>query len=211
MLHPMGRTSAAEKTEIGAGEPIHIGDRALDNLAFIRETMERSTSFTAVPGYGGILMGITAIIAAFIASTQELRQDRLITWFAEAGIAFAIGVLGMWYKSRIGDTSLFSAPALKFARAFSPPLIAGVIITLGMWRFDHLETMIPVWIVSYGAAVVSGGSYSVKIVPIMGWVFILLGAAAFALPAGYGNIYMGATFGVVHIIFGAVIAKRYGG
>ena len=204
-------TRAARRDESQTGEPVHIGDRALDNLAFIRETMERSTSFTAVPGYGGMLMGLTAIIAAYIASTQPLRQDWLITWFAEAGIAFAIGVLGMWNKSRTGDTSLFSAPALKFARAFAPPLIAGVVITLGMWRFGHFETMIPVWIVSYGAAVVSGGSFSVKVVPVMGWLFLAMGAAAFALPAGYGNIYMGASFGLVHIIFGAIIAKRYGG
>jgi hypothetical protein len=207
----MARRDAVLKGRAGDGEPIHIGDRALDNLAFIRETMERSTSFTAVPGYGGMLMGVTAIVAAYIASTQALRQDWLITWFAEAGIAFAIGMLGMWYKSRIGDSSLFSAPALKFARAFAPPLIAGVVITLGMWRFGHFEAMIPVWIVSYGAAIVSGGSYSVKIVPIMGWVFLALGAAAFALPPGYGDVYMGVTFGLVHIVFGAIIAKKHGG
>ena len=190
---------------------VNLGDRAIDNLQFIRETMERSTSFTAVPGYGGILMGVTAIVAAYIANGQALRQDWLTVWLVEAGLAFAIGLLAMWQKSRIGDSSLLSAPAMKFARAFAPPLIAGVIVTLGMWRFVHFESMIPVWMLCYGAAIVCGGAYSVRVVPVMGWCFMAMGAAAFALPTGYGNIYMAASFGLLHIVFGAIIAKKNGG
>jgi hypothetical protein len=207
----MKRNAAVKDNEGTREGPVNLGDRAIDNLQFIRETMERSTSFTAVPGYGGIVMGVTAIVAAYIANNQAVRQDWLITWLVEASIAFGIGLVALWQKSRIGDTSLFSAPALKFARAFAPPLLAGVVITLGMWRFGHFETMIPIWIVSYGAAVVCGGSYSVRVVPAMGWSFMAVGAAAFALPAGWGNIYMAASFGLLHIIFGAIIAKKYGG
>ena len=64
---------------------------------------------------------------------------------------------------------------------------------------------------AYGAAVVCGGAYSVRIVQAMGWSFIVLGAIAFVLPVSYGNLMMAASFGLMHIIFGAVIAKRYGG
>src|SRR5438105_13921341 len=91
-------------------EPVSLGDHAIDNLKYIRETMERSTSFTAVPGYGGMLMGVTAIAAAYIANGQPVIKDWLFTWFAEAFLAFAIGLLAMWQKSRIADTSLFSTP-----------------------------------------------------------------------------------------------------
>lgn len=192
-------------------EPVALSDRAIDNLQFIRETMERSTHFTAVPGYGGMLMGVTAIVAAYIASQQISPRDWLIVWLTEACLAFAIGLLAMWQKSKFTGASLFSVPARKFAFGFAPSLICGIAITLGLWRFEHYEVMTPVWMLLYGAAVVTGGAFSVKIVPVMGWIFITIGCAAFALSAAYGNYLMGASFGLLHIVFGAVIAKRYGG
>jgi len=198
-----------EETEIN--EPVNLSDRAADNLQFIRETMERSTHFTAVPGYGGILMGVTAIVAAYIANQQPYLRDWLIVWLTEACLAFAIGMLALWQKTKIAKTTLLSAPARKFAFGFLPPLLCGVAITLGLWRFEHYEMMAPVWILLYGASVVTGGAFSVKVVPVMGWIFMAVGAIAFALPASLGNILMGATFGVLHVIFGIIIARRYGG
>ena len=203
----MAKTNAAVRHE----EPVSLGDRAADNLRFIRETMEGSSRFTAVPGLGGIAMGVTACVAAYVANNAALRQDWLITWLVEAVVAFAIGLAGMWYKASRGDASLFSTPAMKFARGFVPPLIVGVAITVGLYRFGHFEAMIPAWILCYGAAVVCGGAFSVRIVPVMGWCFIAAGAIAYVLPAGFGNTYMAATFGLLHIVFGAIIARRYGG
>src|SRR5437667_10665812 len=190
----------ARKEENARSAPVSIGDRAIDNLQFIRETMERSVHFTAVPGYGGILMGMTAIAAAYIASTQPLAQGWLITWLTEVFLAFSIGVLAMWQKSRIVGTPLLSGPAKKFAMCFAPPLICGVAITPGLWRYEHHDVMAPVCMLCYGAAVVCGGAFSVRVVPIMGWCFIAFGSVAFALPAHYGNLLMALSFGGLHII-----------
>lgn len=204
----MGRVQAIRKE---TNEPVNIGDRAIDNLQFIRETMERSVVFTSVPGYGGILMGSTAIVAAYFAHSQANLRDWLTVWLVEAVLAFFIGLLAMWQKSKIGKVSLLSTPAKKFASGFAPPLLCGVFITLGLWRFGHFEAMIPVWVLCYGAAIVCGGAFSVKIIPVLGWCFIALGAVAFFLPDGFGNLMMALTFGVLHIIFGAIIARKYGG
>lgn len=206
----MAKTGAL-RSEEKERQPVNLGDRAIDNLAFIRETMERSTSFTAVPGYGGILMGVTALVAAYIASTQTYTVGELRVWLVEGMLAFAIGLLAMWQKSKIAGQSLVSAPARKFALSFAPPLIVGVVVVLGLWKNEHYYVMAPVCILAYGAAIVCGGAFSVKIVPVMGWCFIVLGAIAFMLPNSYGNAMMAASFGVLHIVFGAVIAKRYGG
>ena len=101
-------------------EPVNIGDHAMDNVRFIRDMMERSTSFTAVPGFGGMLMGITAMAAAYIAAQQSSPLNWLIVWLTEAVLAFAIGLLAMWQKSKLGGQSLFSVPAQKFAFGFTP-------------------------------------------------------------------------------------------
>jgi hypothetical protein len=205
----MGSISPLRKEK--EDEPVNIGDRAIDNVKYIRDMMERSASFTAVPGYGGMLMGVTAVVAAYIASQQPYLRNWLTVWLTEAFLAAAIGLLAMWQKSKIAGGSLTSAPARKFAFGFAAPLVAGVAITLGLWRYEHYEVMAPIWMLCYGAAVITGGAFSVRAVPVMGWVFMAFGAAAFALPAGYSNYLMLASFGLTHIVFGAIIAKKYGG
>lgn len=211
MFGLMARFNAVEKESVVPQEPVNIGDRAIDNVRYIREMMERSTHFTAVPGYGGMLMGVTAVVAAYIAAQQVSPRDWLLVWLTEAFLAFAIGLLAMWQKSKIAKSSLLSAPARKFAFGFAPAVICGVVITLGLWRYEQYELMAPVWMLVYGAAVVTGGAFSVRVVPVMGWIFIAMGALAFALPWGFTNILMGVSFGLVHVVFGLIIARRYGG
>lgn len=207
----MGKVQAIRKDDEQRNQPINIGDRAIDNLQFIRETMERSTVFTSVPGYGGIFMGVTAIAAAVIANFQPSIRDWLFVWLVEAFLAAAIGSFAIWQKSKITKNSLLSAPAKKFALGFLPPILCAIFITFGLWRFGDFEALIPVWILLYGAAVVCGGANSVKAVPLAGWCFIALGAVAFFLPADLGNAMMGLSFGILHIIFGAIVAWKYGG
>jgi hypothetical protein len=192
-------------------DPPSLHGRAIDNLEFIRDAMERSTEFTAVPGYGGVLMGATAVGASFIASVQSGYRGWLIVWLVEACLAFSIGLLMMWQKSKLVETPLNSPPARKFARGFAPPIIAGIIIT-GLLYFNNLFGHLPtIWLTLYGTAVVSGGAYSVKAVPVMGWLFVVLGAVSVFLPAAYGDWLMGVGFGGLHIIFGLIIARKYGG
>jgi hypothetical protein len=207
----MAKLQAIRKEDGETNQPVNIGDRAFDNLRFIRETMERSTHFTAVPGYGGVLMGLTAIAASFIAHNQASVRNWLFVWLAEAALASAIGLFAVWQKSKIANTPLASAPARKFALGFVPPLLCGVVLTFGLWQRGNFEMMIPVWLLLYGAAVVTGGAFSVKVVPAMGWCFIALGAAAFLLPPDYGNWLMLAGFGVLHVVFGFIIARKFGG
>lgn len=207
----MAKTQAIRKENEPANEPVNIGDRAVDNLRFIRETMERSVVFTTVPGYGGMLMGATAIGAAVIANQQIYLRNWLIVWITEALLAFLVGLLAMWQKSKIANVPLTSAPPKKFAKSFLPPLVCGIVITLGLWNLEHYDVMIPVWLLCYGAGVVCGGAFSVKAVPVMGWCFIALGAVAFLLPRGFGDELMALSFGVLHIVFGFIIARKYGG
>ena len=208
----MGKVQAIRKDEEYAKEPTHIGERAIDNLQFIRDTMERSTAFTAIPGYGGVLMGATAVGASIIAFRQVDFRDWLFVWLAEALLAFVIGLFAMWQKSKITNTRLTSAPARKFAFGFLPPMVCGVILTYAFFRLGtDKDFFVGIWLLLYGAAVACGGIFSVRIVPLIGWLFILLGAAAFFVPAMSADWLMAAGFGGLQIIFGLIIARKYGG
>jgi hypothetical protein len=190
---------------------IPLEDRAADNLRFIRETMERAGSFTAVPGWGGAAIGFTALAAAAIASHQTSAARWLFVWLAEAALAMILAVLTVAQKSREAHIPLFSGPGRKFALGFSPPMLVGALLTVALYRDGDLRLLPGMWLLLYGTAVVSGGSFSVRVVPVMGLCFIALGAAAIASPASWGNGYMMAGFGGLQIAFGLVIAQRYGG
>lgn len=192
-------------------EPPALHARAMDNLQFIRETMERSSAFTAVPGWGGVLMGVTALIGAVFAYQTPNAREWMKTWLIAAVVAFIIGAWAIDRKSRATKLALLSGPGRKFALGMAPPIIAGGLVSIALWRLNLWSLMPPAWLLLYGTGVVTGGMNSVPVVPVMGMCFMGLGAVAFFAPAAWGDYFMGAGFGVLHIIFGVIIARRYGG
>ena len=182
----------------------------MDNLRYIRQTMERAGSFTAVPGKGGMLMGIVAMAATRVAERQTSSSAWLTVWTVAAMLAMAIGLGGAAMKSRRFHVSLFSGPGRKFIAGFAPAVLAGAVLTTVLFRAGVSGFLPGVWLLLYGAAVVSGGSASVRVVPVMGACFMFLGTVALLLP-GWNDLLLPAGFGGLHLIFGTVIAVKYGG
>ncbi len=191
--------------------PVALDDRARDNLRYIRETMERAGAFTAVPGWGGVAMGITAIGAAAIASRQHAFWAWLATWSVEAAIAIVIAAWSTFTKLRASGGSLLSGPGRRFVYSFAPPLFVGALLTIVLAQMDLISVIPGVWLLMYGTGVTTGGIASIRLVPLMGLCFIVLGAVALFSPAIWGNTLLAIGFGSFHIIFGAVIARKYGG
>jgi hypothetical protein len=192
-----------------APEPIHA--HAAENLRFIRDAMERASAFTAVPGRGGMLMGASAIVAAVVSGPPDDTVRWVMVWLTDAAVATAIGLTAMSIKARRSGAPLASAPAYRFALAFVPPIVAGMVLT-PVFVMMGLGARLPgCWLLLYGTAVTTGGAFSVRVVPIMGICFMALGASAFAAPAAWGHWLMAAGFGGLQIGFGWVIARRYGG
>ncbi len=202
---PRARPAAEEE------EPPALHDRAMDNLRFIRETMERATAFTAVPGWGQFAIGVTALFAALVASQQDGREAWLAVWFAEGLLSLVIAGGAMWRKARAIDTSLLSQPGRKLVINFSPPMFVGALLTVVFWRAGLAGFLPAMWLLLYGTGVVTGGAFSVRPVPAMGLCFMLLGAGAFFCPPSWGDPFMAAGFGGLHVVFGLHIARRYGG
>lgn len=182
----------------------------MDDLSFIRATMERATAFTAVPGWGGVLMGLTALGAALLAASQPDPAGWLAVWIGEAVAAVLIGSVAMGLKARGAGSTVLSRPGRQFLLGSSPPIVVGGLLTLALAQAG-LHSLLPgAWLLLYGAGVVTGGAYSVRVVPAMGLAFLALGAVALFVPA-WGNLLLAVGFGGLHIGFGLLIARRYGG
>jgi hypothetical protein len=192
-------------------EPIPLHAHAIDNLRYIRETMERAGSFTAVPGWGGVTMGLTAVAAAIVATWQGSPRKWLATWLVEGALAIAIGLLAMRHKAHAAGLAVWSAPARKFAFSFVPPMLVGAALTWALWGAGMVNLIPGMWLMLYGTGVISGGAFSVRIVPVMGACFLAGGALALLSPAAWSNLWLGLCFGGLHILFGVMIARKYGG
>jgi hypothetical protein len=192
------------------GKPVPIDRRAADNLRFIRDTMERAGSFTAVPGWGGVVIGATALLAGAL-SIGNAAQRQFFIWLWEAVLALVIAITAVKLKSKRLDLSLQSRAAQRALLSFMPPLLAGAVLTMVLYRVDALNVLPGLWLMLYGASVVTGGAFSVRIVPVMGLCFMFLGAVSLAVPSGWGNWFLMAGFGGLHVGFGIAIARRHGG
>jgi hypothetical protein len=192
-------------------DPPALHDRAMDNLKYIRETMERATAFTGISGWGQVAIGVTALATSAVAGQQKTFKAWLAVWMAEAVIALLITGWSMDRKARAANLPLLSGPGRKVAFSLSPPIFAGAIVTVVLYRAGLNHAIPGLWLLLYGTGVVTGGMFSVSVVPIMGLCFMALGAASFFVPVGFADWFMAAGFGVLHIIFGVLIARRYGG
>ena len=198
-------------TQPGMKEIAPQSSDALDQLQFIRHTMESATSFTAVPGWGTVLLGLTAIAAALVARTLDSRMTWVLLWLGEALLAAIISLVAMVKKTGSLAKLAASIPARKCALSLVPPLAAGGVLTLIMME-QHLYAILPgMWLMLYGVAIITGGAFSVRVVPVMGICFAVFGTIALAMPASWANGIMAAGFGGLHVVFGLLIARRHGG
>jgi hypothetical protein len=206
----LGWNMASPQRTVPPAEPPALHARAMDNLSFIRRTMERATAFTAVPGWGGVAMGGIALGAAALAWGRP-RPAWLATWLLASVLALAVGGAAMARKARRGGTTVFSYSGRRFMLSYVPPVIVGALLTVVLVRAELYAALPGTWLLLYGTGVVTGGAFSVRIVPLMGICFMALGTAALLGPEAWGDPLMAAGFGGLHVIFGLVIARRFGG
>lgn len=191
--------------------PTHLHDHALDNLRYIRQAMARAGSFTAVPGWGGVGMGVAGITGALLAERTASAEAWLAVWSGAAVAAAAVGGVALWRKARAAGQPLATGTGRKFGLALLPPVLAAGLLTVALARAGQYELLPAVWLLLYGAAVLAAGSFSVPPVPVMGGLFMTFGAVALVAPSAWDDLLLGLGFGALHVGFGLVIARRYGG
>jgi len=194
-----------------SSNPPEMQARAMDNLRFIRETMEAAGTFTAVSGWGQVVIGGTAVVAALVADLFGPGKDWVIVWAVEAFLALLISVWFMYNKARSASMPLLTGTARKLLYSFTPVFVVGMIVTFAFMQRAMYDLLPAVWMLLYGSGVVGAGAFSVRIIPVMGAAFIVVGAAALFAPAAWSTALMVVSFGVLHMAFGFLIARRHGG
>lgn len=192
-------------------------DEVFDSLAVIRQTMEKSAQFTALPGYGIMLVGITALVTSPIAAQYSHWISRWMeVWIVEAVVAATIAVVTGYRKANRLGLPLWTGPGRRMIVALGPPLFAGALLTLGLYLNNYqfrLASVIPgVWLLMYGVALMAAGAHSVPSVPVMGAAFLVLGAVVLVANVPFlMNAAMAIGFGGLHLGFGWYIARKHGG
>lgn len=192
-------------------EPGSVGDHAADNVAFIRQAMERSATFTSIPGLGGVVMGLVGLGTSVLAAPQPTRDRWLLTWLAGAAVAAVVGLVAMARKARERGADLMGGNARRFAIGMAAPFVAGAAITFALWAVGSYRVMPAVWLLLYGTGVLTGGIFSIPIVRAIGMCFMALGLAAIVTPSEWGNTWLAIGFGGLQIGFGTYIARNHGG
>ncbi len=190
--------------------PTALSDRAIANLSFIRRTMEASGTFTSVSGTGVMGMGVLALLAAAYASRFPGLEARLLIWAGAAVLSGAVSGYAIVRKARHRKESALSGPGRKFVLNFMPSIAAAGALTVALLAAGLPDLLPGTWLLLYGTGVVTGGAFSVRVVPAMGLAFMALGVLGLAVPQ-WGPALMAVGFGGLHLTFGAVIARRYGG
>ena len=173
--------------------------------------MERASAFTAVPGWGQVAIGLSAIAAAYVAAHQATPRAWLGVWLAEAVISLLIAGWLMDRKARKLGVPLFSGPGRKVVFSLSPPMVVGALLTVVLFRAGMINAIPGMWLLLYGTGVITGGMFSVNVVPVMGVCFMVIGALGLFMPPLRGNWLMAVGFGGLHVVFGTIIARKYGG
>lgn len=206
----MAKILPLKEPEPAGGTPA-LHDRAMDNLEFIRTTMEQAGAFTALSGWGMVAVGVIAIGTALVASAQPTPERWMHVWVAAGAISLIIQLWALMAKARASGVPLLSGPGRKFILAVSPTIFAGAVLTLVFSRVGMVEAIPGMWLLLYGAAVAAGGTSSVEIVPLMGLCFLFAGTFALITPFSWNDWLLGVSFGGLHILFGIPIARKYGG
>lgn len=188
--------------------PASLADRAIDDVRFIRGTMERAASFTAVPGWGGVMMGAVALFAAPLAAHAETVRGWLYIWLGSAVLALLIGASDLAQKARANRASLLRGPGWRFAMSLSPALLAGACLTWVLFRVGQTSLLPGVWLLLYGVAVTAAGTFSTRAVRVMGSTFLSLGVVALCIAPALRDLFMAIGFGGLHIVFGLWIARH---
>ena len=182
-----------------------VHEHADGQLRVIRAAMERAGSFTAVPGWAGVLMGAIGVAAGFAADRSQEPREWALIWLVAAGLALPVGAAAMVHRARSGGVDLSAGVARRFVLSLAAPVAAGVILSAGVLQRESYELLPAVWLTLYGTGVLVAGIFSIRLISVLGISFMGLGAAAAFAPWWLATVLVAVGFGGLHLLAGSIV------
>jgi hypothetical protein len=190
--------------------PVSIETHALGTLAYIRRSIDSSASM-AVPGMAGVVMGLIGLLAALLAATPRWAAHWPLIWMLAAGTALVVGGTLMARETAESGHARYLGPVRKFLLCLCPVLFAGAVLTAVLWHAGMHDLLPGTWLLLYGCAVLAASTVTIprtmRLLCILGALFVALGSVAFVLPPGAHTTLLGLGFGALHIIFGMLLGR----
>ncbi len=188
-----------------------LHERAASDLRFLRSMVEDSGRFTAVSGRAVVLMGCVALAASAVSFTLTAPRDRVHVWLVAALVSITLGALDMRRKAIRNDAPVLGHLGRRCLLGLTPPLFAGAVLTFVHYRSGELESLPSIWLLLYGAGVITGGAQSVRAVLVTGLGLLVLGTVAALAPPSWDLPLLALGFGVLHVAAGLWITRHHGG
>lgn len=197
-----------------------------EDLSHIRSMMERSSRFISLSGLSGVVAGLTAIIGALYVYFVFKREGisyfdgdrnifgpalvRELVWIG-TGILVVAVLSGYFFtasKSKKKGLKIWDATTKRLLITFAVPLVAGGFFCLAL-IYHHLFVFVaPATLIFYGLALVSAERYTLTDVKYLGYFEIILGLISLFF-LGWGLLFWAIGFGVLHIVYGLIMHKKY--
>ncbi len=196
------------------------------DIASIRTMMERSAKFISLSGLSGVMAGIYALAGAaaayrliqyprspFSYRTESVQSSEVLIPLLAIAAAVLIASLAtvLWLsnrKARRNGVKLWNTASRNMLVNMLIPLVTGGLFILIMLYTGHYGLAAPACLIFYGLALINGSSNTFDEVRYLGFFEITLGLVC-ALNPGYGLLFWAIGFGVLHIIYGAIMYKKY--
>ncbi len=207
-----------------------IKKESLDQLSQIHNMMEQSSRFISLSGLSGVIAGLTALAGSFFAfinikqaatidnpsmvclNMHTINQDVILNLMAAGAVmlvvAISFGILLTFKKAKKKNQNIWSSTSKRLLINLFIPLATGGIFTLILIKHQLFGLVAPVTLLFYGLALLNASKYTLHDIRYLGIFEIVLGLIS-SYFIGYGLLFWAAGFGVLHIVYGAVMYFKY--
>lgn len=204
-------------------------DDSLRTLQDIRAIMERSARFLSLSGWSGIWAGIMALIGAgyaymeisafnmayhqpgdnSVALIARLEQKLFLAALIVFALAFTGGFYFTYKKNKKAGVRIWNSASRKMVINLAIPIIAGAVIIIAFMLKNDWVYVAPACLLFYGLALINGSKYTVSDIKYLGLTEVILGSIGLFISPGYGLYLWAFGFGVLHIVYGAIMWRKY--
>jgi hypothetical protein len=187
-------------------------DEARDHLRVIRQTMERSTQYSTLSGWSGVLIGCVALAGCALTAAHQGVTDLRVLGVWSAALVLAVGIEFACNKRRARGVGkhVISRLGAHILIAAAPGFFAAAILSFFFIEHNIGLYLYGIWMLCYGAAICAVGLFSQRPVSMLGVAFVVAGGLALVLPVSLHLAIMAASFGGFHITYGIAMARKYG-